>query len=50
MHLTELRTALGQTYDAAGKARHTYTGGIEPATTIRAVHIQELRRAVVALE
>lgn len=51
-HLTELRTALQQAYVAAGLPAPTFTDATVTAgsTRIRAVHIQELRDAVVDLE
>ena len=52
MHLTELRTALDAVYDAAARPRPSYTDAAVTAgaTTIEAVHLTELRAAVVALE
>jgi hypothetical protein len=50
-HLTDLRTALEEAYAAAKRPPPTFsetiTGGI---TLIRAVHIEELQNAVIALE
>ena len=47
----ELRTALEQAYGAAGVPPPLFTDAITPQITpIRAVHIQELRQAVVSLE
>ena len=52
IHLTELRDALGETYDATGRSRPTYTDPIVTVgmTAIKAVHVVELRNAIVALE
>ena len=52
VHLTELRDALGETHDAAGRSRPTYTDPIVTVgmTAIKAVHVVELRNAIVALE
>ena len=52
VHLTELRDALGETYDAAGRSRPAYTDPIVTAgmTAIQAVHVVEMRNAIVALE
>jgi hypothetical protein len=50
-HVSELRTALGQAYTAAGQTPPVYTDpGLTAGTTIRAVHIAELRANVVTLE
>ena len=51
VHVTELRTALDQTYQASRQAPPTYT---DPAlvagrTTIKKVHLDELRAAVLGL-
>jgi hypothetical protein len=52
VHILELRAALGVVYSAAGRTLPAYT---DPAlvageTVIKAIHISELRAAVVALE
>jgi hypothetical protein len=52
VHILELRAALGGVYSAAGRTPPAYT---DPAlvagqTAIKAIHISELRAAVVALE
>jgi hypothetical protein len=50
-HFTELRTALVQAYQAAGQTAPTFTGTITPRVAIiEAVHLNELRGAVLALE
>jgi hypothetical protein len=51
-HINELRDALGPVYAAAGATAPAYadptlTAG---ATPVKAIHITELRAAVVALE
>ncbi len=50
VHLTELRTALDQAYAAAGRIRPRYAEAIRAGGVIKAVHVTELRRLVVALE
>ena len=55
VHLLELRQALGTAYQAAGRTPPRWTdaapaAGATPITPIRAVHLTELRAAVVALE
>ncbi len=52
VHLAELRSALDEAYVAQGRARPRYTDAtVTPgATTVKAVHVMELRAAVVALE
>ncbi|MBP6716897.1 MAG: hypothetical protein KA205_08540, partial [Acidobacteria bacterium] len=51
VHLTELRTALNEAYVQAGRTPPTYTDTpVADVTTIRAIHIAELRAAVIALE
>ena len=51
VHLSEMRTALVQAYDAAGRPRPSYTDTvISGISTIKAVRIQELRMAVTALQ
>ena len=52
VHITQMRTALSQAYQAAGRTPPTYS---EPSliagqTPIRAAHIAELRAAVLALQ
>ena len=49
--IPRMRTALEQAYGAAGVPPPLFTDAITPQITpIRAVHIQELRQAVVSLE
>ena len=52
VHLTELRAALDAVYDAVGRPRPIYTDTavLAGATFIKAVHLMELRAAVVTLE
>jgi subtilisin family serine protease len=51
VHITQLRTALSEAYAAAGRPSPTYTDpGLVAGYSIKAVHINELRDAVVALE
>ena len=52
VHVTELRTALQQAYTAAGQAPPTFTDSplVPFSTSIRGVHIQQLRDAVITLE
>ena len=50
VHVVQLRSALNAAYDAARRTRPTYTGGVRSGGRIRAAHINELRRAVLALE
>ena len=51
-HLLELRAALNQAYAAAGRRLPSYTdAAVQPGVTaIKAVHVNELRRAVDLLE
>ena len=51
-HVTDLRTALNQAYQAAGRALPTYTDPtLAPGgATIKAIHLDELRTAVSALQ
>jgi uncharacterized protein DUF4082/Big-like domain-containing protein/fibronectin type III domain protein len=51
-HLTELRTALNQVYQAAGQTAPTYTDAtvVARGTVIKAIHLDELRSAVRALQ
>jgi uncharacterized delta-60 repeat protein len=51
-HVTELRTALQQAYTAAGQPPPAFTEPtlVPGGTTIKAVHIQQLRDAVIELE
>lgn len=50
-HITELREALRQAYVAAGLTPPTYTDpGLAAGTAVKAVHIAELRAAVIAIE
>jgi len=52
MHLTELRTALAQAYQVAGKALPTWADRsvVATQTVIKAVHLGELRTALNALQ
>ena len=50
IHMSELRTALGQAYDAASLTIGFGTEPVQAGWEIRAEHINELRRAVAALE
>jgi hypothetical protein len=52
VHVSDLRTALAQVYTAAGVPQPVYTDPVLVAgtTPIKAVHIAELRSAVVAIE
>jgi hypothetical protein len=50
VHVTELRTALDQAYAARGLPSFPYSDPMLVGTTIRAVHISELREAVLSLE
>ena len=50
-HLIDLRTALSQAYTAAGQTPPSYVEMIEAGVTpVKALHIAELRAAVIALE
>ena len=51
VHLTQMRTALNQAYDRAGRRRPTYSDSVvRPGrTVIRARHVMEMRAAIVAL-
>lgn len=50
-HIIDLRTALGQAYSAAGVTQPVYTdSSLAPGMSIRALHIAQLRNAVVDLE
>ena len=50
-HVIEMRTALAQAYVAAGQSPPTYTDpALAAGMAVRAVHIAELRAAVVALQ
>ncbi|MBI2822046.1 MAG: M36 family metallopeptidase, partial [Acidobacteria bacterium] len=50
-HIVELRTALGQVYAAEDRSQPTYTDpALNSGSRIRAVHISELRAAVIAIE
>ena len=49
--LEQLRTALGEAYTAHGLTPPIYPEPIlERITTVKAIHITELRNAIVALE
>jgi hypothetical protein len=51
VHVTDLRTALAEAYVAAGRTPPTYTPPAPGAgVTVRAVHITEIRAAVLAFE
>ena len=50
VHMAELRTALRQAYDAAGRTTGFSTKAPQAGWAIHAWHINELRRWVVALE
>ena len=50
VHMSELRTALRQAYDAAGQTVGFSSGSVPAGGSIRASHINELRRAVETLE
>lgn len=51
LHITNLRIALAQAYAAAGLTAPVYTDpGLGAGTGIKALHVQELRSAVVAIE
>jgi hypothetical protein len=51
-HLTELRTAIAQAYTAAGLTVPAFTDPalVPQSTAIKAVHIEQLRAAVIGLE
>ena len=49
VHVSELRRALRQAYETAGRTIDFRTEAVQPGGEIRAWHINELRRAVVAL-
>ena len=50
-HLLQIRGALTEAYTAAGMLAPTFTDpGLPAGTVIKAVHIQELRAAIIALE
>jgi hypothetical protein len=49
--LLQVRTALSEAYTAAGVTAPTFTDpGLPAGTVVKAVHIQELRAAILALE
>ena len=52
IHVTELRTALNQAYQAAGRTLPTYTDStvVTGVTIIKAVQLNELRTAVRAFQ
>jgi Zn-dependent metalloprotease len=51
VHILNMRTALAQAYAAAGLTAPVYTDpGLAAGTTMKAIHIQQLRSAVVAIE
>jgi hypothetical protein len=51
-HLTELRAALGQVYTSMGRSAPAYTDPVltPGVTPMKAVHVMELRDAVIAVE
>ena len=49
-HLSELRAGLEEAYAAVGQAAGFRTEAMTPTQSIRPWHINELRRAVEALE
>lgn len=49
-HIDDLRTALGQAYTAAGATLPAYTDPSLGGLTPKAIHIMELRAAVLAIE
>jgi len=51
VHVAEIRTALGAVYVAKGRTLPAYTdAGPAGGTTVKAVHLAELRVAVRAIE
>lgn len=50
VHVLELRTALNQAYVSCGLRPPPFTDSLESGTLIKAVHLSELRGAVVAIE
>lgn len=48
-HIVELRTALGEAYVAAGKTAPTFSAAPAAGGTVSALHIAELRAAVIGL-
>jgi hypothetical protein len=51
VHILDLREALRQVYVALGQPAPAYDDpGLAPGTTVRAVHIQQLRTYVGAIE
>jgi hypothetical protein len=51
VHVTEMRTALAAAYTAHGLTPPVYTDpALAPGTTVKAIHITELRNAVIGLE
>jgi len=51
IHITEMRTALGAVYTAVKVPPPQYTDAtLAPGDTIKAVHVAEIRSAVVAIE
>jgi len=50
-HIVDIRTALSQVYAALSLTPPTYTDpALSIGTTIKAVHIEELRAAIIAIE
>jgi len=50
VHIAELRTALGAAYTACGLSPPGYTDTALAGIAVKAIHFNELRNAVVALE
>ena len=50
VHMSELRTALRQAYDAACRSIDFNTTSVQPGLEVRASDVNELRRAVATLE
>ena len=50
VHITEMRTALGQVYEEAGETQPTYTDPTLAPGVMKAAHISELRASVAAIE
>jgi hypothetical protein len=50
VHLSELRNALGEVYEAAGRPQPTYSDlTLSAGLTIAARHVEEIRSAAAAL-
>jgi bacillolysin len=50
VHITDLRTALSQAYVASGLTAPIYTNASLAAVKVKAVHIAQLRAAIIAIE